>query len=94
MPNYYKNWNQVLQEQLNGVKKQYLDYLTDSIFQGVNRPFVWLFGSFEDNVHQASYKRYFLPTVEKRFFNQPVQNNLRRYNNIQKLAKLAQLVVY
>ena len=42
-------------------KNQYLDYLINSSFQGVNRIFVL---SFEDNSHQISYSRYFLPTVE------------------------------
>ena len=42
-------------------KKQYLDYSINSSFQGVNRLFVL---SFEDNSHQISYSRHFLPTVE------------------------------
>ena len=40
---------------------QFIDYLIDPSFQGVNRMFVL---SFEDNDHLKSYKRYFLPTVE------------------------------
>ena len=45
---------------------------------------------------QASYKRYFLPTVEikdynatidgKNVFDQPVKNDIRTYDNIQKIA--------
>ena len=64
-----------------------------SNFQGVNRLFVL---SFENDVHRKSYKRYFFPTVEikdynvmideKKFFDQPVKNDLRTYENIRKIA--------
>ena len=36
---------------------QYLDYLIDPFFQGVNRTF---FLSFEDEAQRASYNRYYL----------------------------------
>ena len=72
---------------------QYLDYLIDPSFQGVNRFFVLL---FENNTSQASYSRYYLPLVEIKEYNimidrrkclgQPLANNLIRYNNIQKFA--------
>ena len=52
--------------------------------------------SFENNGDRASYKRCYLPKVEiesynamidgRNFFDQPVKNNLRTYNNIQKIA--------
>ena len=55
-------------------------------FQGANRVFVL---SYEDIAHQASYKMHFLPTVEikdynvmidgRKCFDQPVKNDLRRY---------------
>ena len=42
-------------------QNQYLDYLIDPSFQGVNRLFIL---SFENNAPSTSYIRYFLPTVE------------------------------
>ena len=43
------------------VQSQYLNYLIDPSFQGVNKPFVL---SFEDNRARAGYTRYFLPKVK------------------------------
>ena len=72
------NWNEHQSKVSRERPNHYLDYLIDRIFQGSKRPFVL---SFENNAHQASYKRYFLPTAEikdynfmingKRFFDQP-----------------------
>ena len=63
---------------------QYLDYLIDTGFQGVNRLLVLV---LENNTQQTSYKRCFLPTVVIKncyviidgqgFFDQPVKNDLR-----------------
>ena len=74
-------------------QNQYLNYLIDPSFQGVNRPFVQ---SFEDNAHQRSYNQYFLPTVEikdhnfmidgKNIFDQPVKNYIRIHDNIRKIT--------
>ena len=71
----------------------YLYYLIAPSLQEVNRLFLL---SFEDNDHRPSYKRYFLTTVEikydklmidgQRFFDQPVNNNLRTFDNIRKIA--------
>ena len=74
-------------------RNQYLNYLIDPSFQGVNRAFVlW----FENNTAQTRYKRYYLPQIEiknynilivgRNFFYQPVKNNLRTYDNIRKIA--------
>ena len=38
----------------------------DPRFQGASRRFVSL---SEDNVHQTSYKRYFIPTIEIKDYN-------------------------
>ena len=42
-------------------QNQYLDYLIDPSFQGVNRLFVL---PFENEAQRISYKRYYLPIVE------------------------------
>ena len=94
------NQNLVLKEQLTGInihqnistgrQKQYLDYLIDPCFHGVNRLFVLSVQA------EAQQKQYDLPTVEinyqtvmmdgKTFFDQPVKNNLRTYDGIRKIA--------
>ena len=61
--------------------------------QGVNRLFVLL---FENGAHWTSYKWFFLPTVEtkdysamidrKDFFDQPIKNNQRTYDNVRKIV--------
>ena len=52
--------------------------------------------SLENNAHQTNHQQYFLGTVEindynvmingKAFFNQPMKNDLRTCDNIQKMA--------
>ena len=70
-----------------------MDYLTDPSFQGVNRLFVlW----FENTTGRTAHTKHHLPTVEikyynvmidgQKFFDQPVKNNLRTYDNFQKIA--------
>ena len=51
--------------------------------------------SFKDDDGRESLKQYYLPTVEikdykvttdgRNFFNQPIKNNLKRYDNIWKI---------
>ena len=71
------------------VTNPYLDYLIDPSFQGVNRLFVL---SFENNTNRTVHTKY-LRTVEKRdnimidgqnFFDQPVKNNLTKYDTFKK----------
>ena len=55
------NWNEYQSNVTTQKQNQYLDYLIDPSFQGVNR----LFGlSYEDNPHRKNYKRFFLPMEE------------------------------
>ena len=52
--------------------------------------------SFENNAHRTRYTGYFLPKVEikdynvmingQSFFDQPVKNDLRIYDNVQKIT--------
>ena len=55
------NWNKYQSTVLTQSQNQYLDYLIDPFFQGVNRVFVLL---FEDNVVRTGHTEYFLPKVE------------------------------
>ena len=72
---------------------QYLDYLIDPSFQGVNRLFIL---PFENEAQRASDKRYYIPTREienynvmihgQYFFDQQIRNNLTTYNSTQKIS--------
>ena len=70
-------------------QNQYLDFLIDPSFQGVNGLFVlW----FENEADRKIHTGYFLPKLEikhysviidgKIFFDQPVKNDIRKYDNI------------
>ena len=73
-------------------QSQYLDYLIYSSFQGANRLFVL---SFEDNAVRTWNIEYCLPILEmmdqkvlnngQNFFDQLVKNDIRIYENIQKV---------
>ena len=76
-----------------------LDYLIDPSFQGVNRRFVLSFK--DDDVGRDSGKKsYLLSTVEikdykimidgRNFFDQPIKNDLKTYDNIRKIKKSRQ----
>ena len=68
-------------------------FLIDPSFQRVNRLFVL---SFENEAKRTIYKQCYLPTVKIKDYNlmiggqnvldQPVRNNLRTYDSIQKIA--------
>ena len=60
------NWSKYQLKVSTEEPNQYLDYLIDPSFQGVNRLFVL---SFETNEHRTSYKRYFVLTVEIKGYN-------------------------
>ena len=59
----------------------YLDYLIDPNFHGVNRPLMLLFeNSVEKKDNNAIIDR-------KKYFDQPVKNNLVTYDNIWKITQ-------
>ena len=55
------NWNKYQSKVSIERQEQYLDYLIDSSFQGVNRLFVL---SFENNDYRKAYAGHFLPKIE------------------------------
>ena len=83
------NWNKYLPNATN----RYLDFLIDSSFQAVNTLSVL---SFKDDDGWESHKKYYLPTVEIKYYNvridgsnfldQPMKNDLKTYDNIRKIA--------
>ena len=87
------NWNKYQSKESIETQNPYLDFKIDPNFQGVNRLFVL---SFESNDGRTPQTEYFLPEKEMKyynivisgqnFFDQPAKNDLRTYNNIQKIA--------
>ena len=59
-------WNKYLVKTTNQARNRYVDYLSNALFQGVNRLFVL---STEDDDGRDSHKQYFLPTVEIKDYN-------------------------
>ena len=82
------NWNEYYSK-----RRREAHVLFDPSFQGVNILFVL---SFEGDDGRKSYKQYYLPTVEikyynvvidgRNFFDQPIKNDLKTYHNIKKIA--------
>ena len=84
------NWNKYQSKKKKLERpNQYSDYLLDQSFQGVNRLFVL---SFQNEAQRTSHKGYYLPTVViknynvmidgKTFFDQPVRNDLIKYESL------------
>ena len=86
------NWNKYQLKVRIQAPNSYLDYLIDLSYQGVNRLFVL---PFENTTDRTVQRKYYLPTLEikdynvtideKHFFDQPVKNNLKTYDNIRKI---------
>ena len=85
-------WNKYQTKLSTEGQNQYLYFLNDLSFQRGNRLFVL---SFENEDDRKVHKRYYLPKVEikdynvmidgKNFFDQPVKNDIRTYDIIQKI---------
>ena len=85
-------WNKYQSKVTEQAQNRYLDYLTDPSFQGVDRLFVLL---FENRTYRTVHTIYYVPKVEKKynaiidgrnFFDQPIKNDLKTYDNIRKIA--------
>ena len=78
-----------------------MNHLFDPSFQGLNRLFVL---SFENEGDRRSHSNYYLPKVEikdynvmidgKNFFDQPVNNDFKTYENIRKEMTIQLVVCY
>ena len=87
------DWNKYQKKISTEDKKKYLDSLINPIFQGVNRLFVL---SFENENDRTSHSNYYHPKVERKdynvkidggnFFDQPINNRIKTYENIIKIA--------
>ena len=87
------NWNKYESNIKTFAQNRYLNHLINSSFQGVNNLFVL---SFENENDRASHSTYYLPKVEikdynvmidgKIFFDQPINSNIKTYENIRKFT--------
>ena len=87
------NWNKYESSVKTFAQNRYLNYLISPSFQGVNRLFVL---PFEDEDGRTSHSTYYLPKAEikdynvmidgKNFFDQPINSDLKTYENIRKIA--------
>ena len=87
------NWNKYLSRPELLAQNPNLNYLIDTSFQGVNRPFVL---AFENDAQREVRPGYYLPNVEIKnynvmingdnFFDQPIKDNKVTYENIRKVA--------
>ena len=87
------NWNKYQSSIKTYAENRYLNHLVDPSFQGVNRFFVL---SLENENDRTLHSTYYLPKVEikdynvmidgKNFFDQPINNNIKTYENIRKIA--------
>ena len=87
------NWNKHQPKISTERPNEYLDFLIDSGFLGVNKLFDL---SFENEAQRTSHKWFYLPTRGiknynvmidgQNFFDQPVRNDLIRFDNIPKIA--------
>ena len=87
------NWKKYLPKFEVLAQNPDLNYLVESSFQGIKRPFVL---TFEKDTQRISNKRYYLPNVEtkdnnvkidgKTFFDKPIKNNKITYENTRKMA--------
>ena len=87
------NWNKYHPKFKTFPQNRYLYYLIDPSFQGVNRRFVL---PFENEIDKKVHTKYYLPTEEvkdyniiideRNFFDQPIKNDFKTYDNIRKIA--------
>ena len=87
------NWNKYQSDPKTYAQNRYLNHLFNPSFQIVNRHLVL---SFENEDDRISHSNYYLPKVEikdynvridgKNFFDQPINSELKTYENIRKIA--------
>ena len=91
---YTINWNEYEPKtKTQNASNQYFDFLIEPSLQGVNRFFVLTFNAHYSRI---GHSRYFLPTEKvedynvmtdgRNFFDQPIKNDIRTYEKIQKIT--------
>ena len=97
------NWNKYQSKISTEAQNQYLDFLINLSFQGINKIFVL---SFENENSRTSYSEYYLPKVElkdynvkidvRNFFDKSINSNIKTYEHIRKTNQVddfTQLVI-
>ena len=84
--------NKYLPKTKNPARNRYLEFLNNPSFQGVNRFFVL---SFKEEDGRESDRQYYFPTVAlkdynlmidgRNFFDEPIKNDLKTYDNVIKI---------
>ena len=87
------NWNIYQSDPKTYAQNHYLNHLVDPSFQGVNKVFVLY---FENENGRTSHSECYLPKVEikdydvkidgKNIFDQPINNDIKTYENIKKVS--------
>ena len=87
------NWNKYKSNIKTSGQNRYLNHLINPSFQGVKGLFVL---SFENENDRTSHSTYYLPKVEikdynvmidsKNVFDQPINSNIKTYENIRKIS--------
>ena len=87
------NWNKYKSDPKEYGQNQYLNQLVDPIFQEINRLFVL---PFETENGRTSHSEYYLSKVElkdynakndgKNIFNEPINKDIKTYENIRKIT--------
>ena len=87
------NWNKYQSDPKTYAQNRYLNHLVNPSFQGVNRLFVLSFESEDDTTSHSNYyllkveiKVYNVMIDDKIFFDQPINSELKTYENISKIA--------
>ena len=93
------NWNTRQSKVLTERQNQYLDFLIDPSFQGVNIHFVLLFENEDDRKVNTGYYLLKVEMIDhndmidgKNFFNQPVKSNMRTPDNIRKMQLVKKMI--
>ena len=90
-------WNEYESKVVGVTPGPYINHLVSPSFQGVNRLFVLAYKDHEANdAKRNEYKKYYLPNQEikdynvlidgKNFYDQPINDDVTKYNEIRKVA--------
>ena len=93
------NWRHQISIRSINTIKQYLDYLIDPSFEGVN---IFFALSFENNAVRTGYTEYFLPKVKikdynvmisgRNLFDQSIRNGIKHMKALEKLLLIKEMI--
>ena len=81
-------------------QNRYLNYLINPSFQGVSRLFALSFENENDRISHSTYylpkgeiKDYNVMIVGRNFFDQPINNMKKKYENITKIKLVKEMII-